>query len=35
MDYFGENMATTYELKIYGKVQHVGLRGRIENIEGV
>ncbi|WP_423792096.1 acylphosphatase [Methanocaldococcus indicus] len=25
-------MATTYELKIYGKVQHVGFRDRIENI---
>jgi acylphosphatase len=28
----GENMATTYELKIYGKVQHVGFRDRIEDI---
>ena len=25
-------MATTYELKIYGKVQHVGFRDRIEDI---
>ncbi|HII59270.1 TPA: acylphosphatase [Methanocaldococcus jannaschii] len=25
-------MPTTYELKIYGKVQHVGFRDRIENI---
>ncbi len=25
-------MTTTYELKIYGKVQHVGFRDRIENI---
>ncbi|AEH06664.1 acylphosphatase [Methanothermococcus okinawensis] len=25
-------MATTYELKIYGKVQHVGFRNRIEDI---
>ncbi len=25
-------MATTYELRIYGKVQHVGFRDRIENI---
>ncbi|AIJ06184.1 hypothetical protein JH146_1342 [Methanocaldococcus bathoardescens] len=25
-------MATTYELIIYGKVQHVGFRDRIENI---
>lgn len=26
------SMATTYELRIYGKVQHVGFRDRIENI---
>ncbi|WP_048055583.1 acylphosphatase [Methanotorris igneus] len=25
-------MPTTYELKIYGKVQHVGFRDRVENI---
>ena len=25
-------MATTYELKIYGRVQHVGFRDRIEDI---
>lgn len=25
-------MATTYEIKIYGKVQHVGFRDRIEDI---
>jgi len=25
-------MPTTYELKIYGRVQHVGFRDRIENI---
>ena len=25
-------MATTYELKIYGKVQHVGFRDKIENL---
>jgi acylphosphatase len=25
-------MATTYELKIYGKVQHVGFRDKIEHI---
>ncbi|EHP89074.1 acylphosphatase [Methanotorris formicicus] len=25
-------MPTTYELKIYGKVQHVGFRERIENL---
>jgi len=25
-------MSTTYELKIYGKVQHVGFRDRIEHI---
>jgi len=29
---YGERMATTYELIIYGKVQHVGFRERIEYI---
>ena len=28
----GEIMATTYELKIYGRIQHVGFRDRIEDI---
>ena len=28
----GDIMATTYELVIYGKVQHVGFREKIENI---
>ncbi len=30
--HFGEIMTTTYELKIYGRVQHVGFRDRIEDI---
>ena len=29
---YGESMATTHELKIYGRVQHVGFRDRIEDI---
>ena len=29
---FGDIMPTTYEIIIYGKVQHVGFRDKIENI---
>jgi len=28
-------MSKTYELKIYGKVQHIGFRDRIENYYGM